>query len=168
MWHPAILTSLIQRGCPFYFVRLVSCFLSCRTNIWPHNGFTKAYTVNLGCLQGGVLYPFLWVILFDYVLRLSCPFLHLISGYTDDLTVACSHKIPEIFTQNLQVMSYAISLGLSESKLTLMLLKPSLCSFKNSAQMSPTSEFQLTTCLFNCLWNRLPRLYSQFPTQMVL
>lgn len=29
-WHPAILTSLIQRGCPFYFVRLLLFVMSHR------------------------------------------------------------------------------------------------------------------------------------------
>jgi hypothetical protein len=57
-----------------------------------------AHTVNLGCPQGGVLSPFLWAILIGDVLRLSFPFLHIISGYADDLNIASSHKIPEVAT----------------------------------------------------------------------
>jgi hypothetical protein len=73
-WHLTILSSLIKKGCPLYLVRLVSCFLSCRTAILSHNGSTNT---NLGCPQGGVLSRFLWAILIDDVLRLSFPFLHL-------------------------------------------------------------------------------------------
>jgi hypothetical protein len=129
-WHPAILSSLIKRGCPLYLVRLVSCFLACRTAILSHNDFTKAHTVNLGCPQGGVLSPFLWAILIDDVLRLTFPFLNLISGYADDLTVASSHKIPEIALQNLQLMLNAISRWCSDSKLSLNALKTVLMIFQ--------------------------------------
>jgi hypothetical protein len=128
-WHPAILSSLIKKGCPLYLVRLVSCFLSCRTAILAHNGSTKAHTVNLGCPQGGVLSPFLWAILIDDVLRLSFPFLHLSSGYADDLTIASSHKIPELATQNLQIMCNSISLWCSQSKMNLNALKTVLMLF---------------------------------------
>jgi hypothetical protein len=128
-WHPAILSSLIKKDCPLYLFRLVSCFLSCRTAILSHNGSTKTHTVNLGCPQGGVLSPFLWAVLIDDVLKLSFPFLHLSSGYTDDLTIASAHKVPEIATHNLQLMCNSISLWCSQSKMNLNALKTVLMLF---------------------------------------
>ncbi|KZR96923.1 Uncharacterized protein APZ42_008471, partial [Daphnia magna] len=118
-WHPAIISSLLKRGCPLYLVRLVSCFLSQRTAILSHNELSKSHIVNLGCPQGGVLSPFLWAILIDDVLRFSFPFPHLSIGYADDLTISTSHKIPEIATRNLQLMCNAISSWCSDTKLSL-------------------------------------------------
>ncbi|KAI9555026.1 hypothetical protein GHT06_020320 [Daphnia sinensis] len=90
-WHPAILSSLIERKCPPYLTRMVSSFLSNRNALLSHNGSNLAHVVNLGCPQGGVLSSFLWVVLIDDVLRLSLPFPHLILGYADDLIRSLLH-----------------------------------------------------------------------------
>lgn len=79
------------------------------------------------------------------VLRLSFPFLHLISGYADDLNIASSHKIPEVTTHNLQLMCNAISLCCSQSKMSFDALKTVLLLSKNSAQLLPILAVDSTT-----------------------
>lgn len=51
-WHPAILTNLINRDCPMYLVRVISCFLGDCTAVLSHNGAKLSLTINLGCPQG--------------------------------------------------------------------------------------------------------------------
>jgi hypothetical protein len=78
----------------------------------------------------------------DNVLRLTFLFLNLISGFADDLTVASSHKIPEITLQNLQLMLNAISRWYLDFKLILSLnaLKTVLMIFqKQVLNISPLS-----------------------------
>ena len=66
----------------------------------------------------------------DDVLRLTFLFLKLISGFADDLTVASSHKIPEITLQNLQLMLNAISRWCLDFKLSLDALKKVLMIYQ--------------------------------------
>ena len=108
-WHQAILAALIRRGCPNYLVRLVSSFLSNRKVTLSHNCSKVESDVNLGCPQGGVLSPFLWVILIDDLLRLNFPFPFRIIAYADDLTVMTSLKDALLATKNLQSMCDAIA-----------------------------------------------------------
>ena len=107
--HPAILATIIQGGCPNYLVKLVSSFLSNRRVTLSHNGSKVESDVNLGCPQGGVLSPFLWVILIDDLLRLNFPFPFRIIAYADDLTVMTSLKDALLATKNLQSMCDAIA-----------------------------------------------------------
>ena len=128
-WHPAILAALIRRGCPNYLVRLVSSFLSNRKVTLSHNGSKVESDVNLGCPQGGVLSPFLWVILIDDLLRLNFPFPFRIIAYADDLTVMTSHKDALMATKNLQSMCDAIAAWYINTKLFINASKTILLLF---------------------------------------
>ena len=128
-WHQAILAALIRRGCPNYLVRLVSIFLSNRKVTLSHNGSKVESDVNLGCPQGGVLSPFLWVILIDDLLRLNFPFPFRIIAYADDLTVMTSHKDALMATKNLQSMCDAIAAWYINTKLFINASKTILLLF---------------------------------------
>ncbi len=98
-------------------------FLSDRTVILSHNGSNLESSVSLGCPQGGVLSPFLWVILIDDLLRLNFNFPFRLIAYADDLTVLTSHKDASIAAINLQSMCDSIVAWCGDSKLYINALK---------------------------------------------
>ncbi len=111
-WHPAILLALVKRSCPPYLIKLIRSFLSNRKARLSLANESVETTVNMGWgestppwgHQGGVLSPFLWVILVDDLLRCSFPFPFVIIAYADDITVCVSHKDQAIACRNLQIV----------------------------------------------------------------
>jgi hypothetical protein len=58
-WHPAILNSLIKKGCPQFLVKILGDFLSSRSSILKNVSASFTANTKLGCPQGSVLSPFL-------------------------------------------------------------------------------------------------------------
>ena len=69
VWHTAIIAALVKRSCPLYLLKIVGNFLADRTALLSHRGVNFRKSLSLGCPQGGVMSPFLWIILIDDVLR---------------------------------------------------------------------------------------------------
>jgi hypothetical protein len=103
-----------------------------------------------------VLSPFLFNVLIGDILRLR--FLFYIFAYADDLTVATSHKDPNMATANLQLVCNAIVNWCVESKLTLNAIKTILMLFSRKA-------IEFATLILGLLIydvNILPSIESQF------
>jgi len=128
-WHPAIISALVNRGCPIYLTKIVDSFLSNRQACFSINEYCLKRNVNLGCPQGGVLSPFLWNLLVDDLLRIPFPFPTKFSGYADDANIATVHKDPSIATHNLQLACDSIGKWLATKKLFLNAAKTVLVVF---------------------------------------
>ncbi len=90
----------------YFYIFAVSfrCYKAVRKARLAINDESIEITVNLGCPQGGVLFPILWGILIDGLLRTTFPFLLLFVAYADDITVGIFHKDPLIATRYLQIV----------------------------------------------------------------
>jgi hypothetical protein len=73
----------------------------------------------LAATQGGVLSPFLWIVLIDDILRLSFPFPYKIHAFTDDLTTSTTHLSPTQACSNLQIVCDTVNQKLRDIKLNL-------------------------------------------------
>ena len=122
-WFPAILNALNKRLCPPYLIRLVRDFLQNRPASLSHGGAGINVNINLGCPQGGVLSPFLWIVMLDDLPRFSFPFPYRSIAYADDLTIVTSHKDPSIATRNLQQIYDTVIAWCRAHKLSLNALK---------------------------------------------
>ena len=154
-WHPSILCSLVKLKCPHYLICLIASFLANHSAILSVDGEELLITINLGCPQGGVLSPFLWLILINDVLESVFPFPALILGYADDLTLATWHKDPAMATLHLQLMCNSViawcstrKLSLNEAKTIFMLIGHkgdsallNICI--NGVRIPPSLEVQL-------------------------
>jgi hypothetical protein len=118
-WHPSILCSLVKLKCPHYLICLIASFLANHSAILSVDGEELLITINLGCPQGGVLSPFLWLILINDVLESVFPFPALILGYADGFTLATWHKDPAMATLHLQLMCNSVIAWCSTRKLSL-------------------------------------------------
>jgi hypothetical protein len=56
------------------------------------------YLVSIGCPQGGILSPFLWIILAEQLINIVIK----IIGYAADIALVAMHKILQISVANLQ------------------------------------------------------------------
>lgn len=122
-WHPAILAALAKRSCPVYLIKLVKSFLQDRQATISLGASSSDIKINLGCPQGGVLSPFLWILLIDDALRVTFDFPFRLVAYADDLTAITWHKDPAIATQNLQRICDFIMAWCKKTKLTINALK---------------------------------------------
>jgi hypothetical protein len=118
-WHPAIMSALFNKSCPIYLIKIIRDFLTGRRAILTTHGISITIPVNLGCPQGGVLSPFLWIVLIDDILRLSFPFPYMIGAFADDLTTSSTHLSPTQAVSNLQIVCDTVNQKLRDIKLNL-------------------------------------------------
>lgn len=140
-WHPAILAALAKRSCPVYLIKLVKSFLHDRQATISLEACSTDIKINLGCPQGGVLSPFLWIILIDDALRATFDFPFRLVAYADDLTAITWHKDPAIATRNLQKICDFIAAWCKKTKLTINALKTIFMIF--SRRHSKRSDLRL-------------------------
>ena len=57
-WQLAILNGLIEKGCPFYLIKIIESFLYNRKGILSGPGEKLIVDIDLGCPQGSTLSPF--------------------------------------------------------------------------------------------------------------
>ena len=122
-WHPAIVTA--------------RDFLTGRKAVLTTHGISITIPVNLGCPQGGVLSPFLWIVLIDDILRLSFPFPYKILAFADDLTISTTHPSPSHACLNLQIVCDSVNQKLRDIKLNLNALKTVLMIFSKRRTKLP-------------------------------
>ena len=56
--QPAILNGLIEKGCPFYLIKIIESYLYNRKGILSKPGEKLIVDIDLGCPQGSTLSPF--------------------------------------------------------------------------------------------------------------
>ncbi|CAM9260083.1 unnamed protein product, partial [Heterosigma akashiwo] len=69
-WHPLVLKTLIDKGCPRYLVRIIKDYLCDRKVTLSYGGVTISKILTAGCPQGGVLSPFIWKLYINTLLEL--------------------------------------------------------------------------------------------------
>jgi hypothetical protein len=84
-WHPAVITSLVTRGCPGYLVKLIDSFLKDRMAHLNIQDYDYQRRISKGCPQGSPLSPTLWNLIIDDCLRLQLPENVKISAFADDI-----------------------------------------------------------------------------------
>ena len=104
-WPSAILAALAKRKCPAYLLRLIKNLFENRTARLSHGQYDFLYKVLIGCPQGGILSPFLWIILAEEIINSFFNFPFKIISYADDIALVTMHKVLEIAIKNLQQMS---------------------------------------------------------------
>ena len=88
-WHPLVLKTLIDKGCPRYLVNIINDYLHDRKVTLSSGGVSLSKILTTGCPQGGVLSPFIWKLYINSLLELlerihgSDDF----QGWADDLVV---------------------------------------------------------------------------------
>ena len=100
-WQPAILNGLIEKGCPFYLIKIIELYLYNRKGILSGPGEKLIVDIDLGCPQGSTLSPFLWNILIDKLLGAQYPFGFEIIAYADDLVLCTYDADPAIAVYHL-------------------------------------------------------------------
>ena len=103
-WPPAILAALAKYKCPIYLIKIIESLFQNREANITIDDFIFKYIVTIGCPQGGILSPFLWIILAEQLINLSFPFKFKIIGYADDIALVAMHKVLQISIANLQMM----------------------------------------------------------------
>ena len=103
-WPMAVLSALGKKGCPLYLLDIIESLFLDRMAIIKTGENTFTCSVPIGCPQGGILSPFLWIILAEELINLFYPFPFKIIGYADDIAIISMHKILEIALSNLQTM----------------------------------------------------------------
>jgi len=103
-WPPAILAALAKYKCPIYLIKIIESLFHNREANITIDDFIFKYIVTIGCPQGGILSPFLWIILAEQLINLSFPFQFKIIGYADDIALVAMHKVLQISIANLQIM----------------------------------------------------------------
>ena len=104
-WPAAILAALSKKKCPLYLIEIIASLFMNRTAVIKTDKNSFRCLVPIGCPQGGVLSPFLWVILAEELISILYPFPFKIIGYADDIAIICWHKILEIAISNLQIIA---------------------------------------------------------------
>jgi hypothetical protein len=127
-WSPAILSAMINKGCPMYLVRTIKDFLRERRGKITIDGEDLETNIPTGCPQGSVLSAFLWITLKDAVFDIKFPFLTYLIAYADDLTVCCSDADPIRADLNVQTAcsmivkwQKSIKLSINASKSTFVM-----------------------------------------------
>jgi hypothetical protein len=103
-WPAAVLAALSKRKCPHYLIEIISSLFLDRIGIIKTSKGKYSCGAEIGCPQGGVLFPFLWIILAEELICQSYPFPFTIIGYADDIAIVCWHKVSEIAMRNLQII----------------------------------------------------------------
>ncbi|CAM9814810.1 unnamed protein product, partial [Heterosigma akashiwo] len=69
-WHPLVLKTLIDKGCPRYLVNIINDYLHDRKVTLYSGGVSLSKILTTGCPQGGVLSPFIWRLYINSLLGL--------------------------------------------------------------------------------------------------
>jgi hypothetical protein len=128
-WSPAILSAMINKGCPMYLVRTIKDFLRERRGKITIDGEDLEINIPTGCPQGSVLSDFLWITLMDAVFDIKFPFPTHLIAYADDLTVCCSDADPIRAALNVQTACNMIVKWLESIKLSINASKSTFVMF---------------------------------------
>ena len=95
--HPLLLTSLLNKRCPPYLLKLLASFLSDRKASFHLQGKSLTVPISMGCPQGSILSPLLWNIYVDGIFHIPLPGNMRIYGYADGIAIAqTSASLPSI------------------------------------------------------------------------
>jgi len=151
-WPAAILAALAKRNCPVYILKLIKSLFENRTASMSNGDFTKIFNVLIGCPQGGILSPFLWIILAEELINFCFNFRFKIISYADDIALITMHKILKIAITNLQQMSDLVFQTCTDILLEINPLKSILMIFSklmadeivyiniNNVKVTPSTE----------------------------
>jgi ribonuclease HI len=131
-WHPAVINSLVKKGCPGYLVKLIDSFLKDRTAHMNIQGYDYQRKISKGCPQGSPLSPTLWNLVIDDCLRLQFPENVKISAFADDIKLHCTEKHPLIATIKIQRACESIIEWCKSRMLSLSVEKSEMIIFSRS------------------------------------
>ena len=94
-WPMAVLSALSKKGCPLYLLEIIESLFFDRKALIKTSENTFTCSVPIGCPQGGILSPFLWIILAEELINLFYPFPFKIIGYADEISIISMHKLLE-------------------------------------------------------------------------
>ena len=98
-WHDAILHNLIKLNCPAAYIHFIGSFLCYRQATISVNGELITKQLNRSCPHGGILSPFLWLILINDLLTITLPISADIQWFADDTALSIvSNSLKEIET----------------------------------------------------------------------
>jgi hypothetical protein len=103
-WPIAVLAALGKKKCPLYLLKIIESLFYNRTAILETERSSYTCKVPIGYPQGGVLSPFLWIILAEKKINSTFSFPFIIIGYADDIAIISMHRFLEIAIQNLEIM----------------------------------------------------------------
>jgi ribonuclease HI len=136
-WPAEILAALTKRKCPLYLIDIIASLLKDRTAIIKTNQGLYKCSIQIGCPQGGVLSPFLWIILVEELISMSYPFPYKIIGYAGDIAIVCWHKVFDIAISNLQLIANDTVAKCDRYLLDINALKTILMIFSNKRTIEP-------------------------------
>ena len=103
-WSIAVLAALSKKKCPLYLLQIIESLFHNRTAVLETERSSYTCKVPIGCPQGGVLSPFLWIILAEEIINSTFSFPFKIIGYADDIAIISMNRVLEIAIQNLEIM----------------------------------------------------------------
>ena len=146
-WAPAIVESLLRKSCPLYLVKIIDNFLDERLVTFKHGRKSYSRHAKLGCPQGGILSPFLWLVLIDDILKITVPVppavqCHLI-GYADDIVALVTHHCQQVASSYLQLTCNKIVSALNNVFLDINASKSVFIMFCRNAVQNPSLSITL-------------------------
>jgi hypothetical protein len=100
-----VLAALSKRKCPHYHIEIISSLFLDRVGIIKTSKGKYSCVAEIGCPQGGVHTPFLWIILAEELIWKSYPFPFIIIGYADDIVSYAGIKWLRLqYIRNLQII----------------------------------------------------------------
>lgn len=114
---------------PKYLRRIISSYLSDRVIFYETAQGTRLRKVTAGAVQGSVLGPDLWNIMYDQVLRLPMPEDTFTVGYADDLALVITAKDVRIAEKKLNQAMKGINYWMEEHGLKLAAAKTEIVLF---------------------------------------
>ena len=95
----AILAAPAKRKCSVYLLHLIKSIFENRKARFTQGQYTFLYHVLIGCLQGEMLSPFLWIVLAEEIINSVFKFRFKIISYAYDIALISMHKFLEILIQ---------------------------------------------------------------------
>ena len=136
-WHDAILHNLIKLNCPAAYIHFIASFLCNRQATISINGELITKQLNRSCPQGGILPPFLWLILINDLLTITLPISADIQCFADDAALSIvSNSLKEIETIANSLLDVIHKWGLSV-KLSFNPIKCEAVIFTGKINMIP-------------------------------
>ena len=114
---------------PKYLRRIISSYLSDRKIIFETAQGTRVRKVTAGAVQGSVLGPDLWNIMYDQVLRLPMPADTFTVGYADDLVLVITAKNEKIAEEKLNQAMHGVNYWMEDHGLKLATAKTEIVLF---------------------------------------
>jgi ribonuclease HI len=99
-WHPVILNNLKRNNCPYNVFMLIQSYLSDRVSFLKIGDHTVNRTLEIGCPQGSILSPLLWLLNFNSIFNIPLLGNFCRTAFADDLTIIFRSKCLDELTSH--------------------------------------------------------------------